>query len=163
RKTAITAKLNGKYGKGESVKVEGQSSDGKLICNLLFETYNQFPNVILVQSSFTNISKGNYPVQNYTLDHLSLHSPLQENRWWSFQGASYYWRQDFAFELPKAFTRDNYMGLNDIRVGSGIPLIDVWNKKFGLALAYIGEKPRDLYLPLKAENGEVRMEVKENY
>lgn len=55
------------------------------------------------------------------------------------------------------------MGLNDTRVGSGIPLIDVWNKEFGLALAYLGEKPRDIYLPVKAENGEVQLGIKENY
>jgi len=32
-----------------------------------------------------------------------------------------------------------------------------------LALAYLGEKPRNIYLPVKVENGEVQLEIKENY
>src|SRR5205823_2300863 len=114
-----------------------------IISKISFAAYREFPNVILVQSSFKNNSGKNYHFRNYTINHLSLADPLNDNNWWTFQGASYYWGQDFAFQLPKSFSRENYMGLNDTRVGSGIPFIDVWNKEFGLALAYLGEKPRD--------------------
>ena len=162
RKAAQVFDVHDKFGKGKTIKVKGTSPDGRIGCDILFSTYQQFPNVILVQSSFKNISTKNLTVKNYTIDHLSLNATPQENKWWSFQGASYYWAQDFAFELPSSFTRENYMGLNDTRVGSGIPLVDVWNKKFGVALAYIGEKPRDIYMPVTAENGDVRFAIKED-
>ena len=163
RKSADLQLINDKFGKGKSVRVEGISVDGKIICSLSLNAYDKFPNVILVSSSFKNISGKNYPIRNYTLNHFYLHPPSSEKKWWTFQGASYYWAQDFAFKLPDSFRRENYFGLNDARVGSGIPLIDVWNRNYGLALAYLGEKPRDLYLPVKAENGRVQMSVQENY
>lgn len=163
RKAAQIEKASDKSGNGETVKVEGVSADGRLLCNVSFSVYGQIPNTILMQASFKNISGNNYPVQAYTLNHLYLDHRPDQNKWWSFQGASYYWGQDFSFELPRSFTRDNYMGLNDIRAGSGIPLVDVWNKEFGIALAYVGEKPRDIYLPVKAENGEVQLAIRENY
>jgi len=47
------------------------------------------------------------------------------------------------------------MGLNAIKTGGGLPITDVWNKEFGLALAYLGGKPCDISLPVKAENGKV--------
>ena len=73
------------------------------------------------------------------------------------------WGNDFAFQLPESFSRENYMGLNAIKTGGGLPLVDVWNKEFGLALAYLGEKPCDISLPVKVENGKVSLGIKENY
>ena len=155
--------INDKFGKGKNVKIEALSHDGRIKCNISLSSYNKFPNVILVQSSFINISGKNYFIRDYTLDQISLRPPLSEPKWWSFQGASYRWGNDFAFQLPESFSRENYMGLNAIKTGGGLPLVDVWNKEFGLALAYLGEKPCDISLPVKVENGKVSLGIKENY
>ncbi len=117
-----------------------------------------------MKSSFINISGKNYFIQNYTLNQILLHHPdLSEPRWWSFQGAAYRWGNDFVFQLSESFSRENYMGLNAIKAGGGIPLVDVWNKEFGLAIAYLGEKPCDISLPVIVENGKVSLGIKENY
>ncbi|MCW3105625.1 MAG: hypothetical protein JWQ09_131, partial [Segetibacter sp.] len=68
RKTTRTSETNNnKYGKGKIITVEGLSSDSNLICNLSFEAYYNFPDVILVQSAIKNISGKTYPIQDYTL------------------------------------------------------------------------------------------------
>ena len=42
-------------------------------------------------------------------------------------------------------------------------MIDFWNKEFGVALACLAEKPPDVFLPVKAENGVVTLSITENY
>ena len=54
RKAAQVQEANDKFGKGKTVKIEGTSPDGRIVCNISFSTYRQFPNVILVKSSFKN-------------------------------------------------------------------------------------------------------------
>ena len=163
RKFTQINKINDKFGKGKNVKIEAISQNGRIACIVSLSSYNSFPNVILVQSSFKNISEKNYYIRDYTLNHLCLRVPPEKSEWWSFQGASYFWGTDFVFKLPKSFNRENYLGLNAIRYGGGIPLVDVWNKEFGLALAYIGEKPYDISLPVKADSSEIQLEIKDNY
>ncbi|MBK8882183.1 MAG: alpha-galactosidase [Bacteroidales bacterium] len=68
---------------------------------------------------------------------------------------------DFMFPLPQSFDRENYMGLNAVKAGGGLPFIDLWNKKYGLALASLGDKPSDIYLPVKVENGSISAGIKE--
>ena len=161
RKTTHIEDITNEFGKGKIVKAEAISHDGAILSNISFGAYEKFPNTILVQATFKNISGKPYQVSSYALQ-IWLNPLMKENEWWSFQGASYYWGQDFAFKLPNTFSRENYMGLNDTRIGGGLPLIDVWNKYFGLALAYLGEKPRDIYLPVKKENGELDVQIREN-
>src|SRR5258705_1228856 len=64
RKSAQVHDVNNKFGKGKTVKVVGASSDGRLICSIILGAYRQFPNVIMVQSSFKNISKRIYFFEN---------------------------------------------------------------------------------------------------
>lgn len=163
RKSVRLNEINDKFGKGEKVKIEALSPDGRIKCFITLTTYNKLPNIFLIQSSFINVSVKNYFIQSYTLNQIHLKAPLIEPEWWSFQGASYREGNDFAFQLPESFSRDNYMGLNALGIGGGLPIVDVWNKEFGLALAYIGEKPCDISLPVRVENGKVSLEMKENY
>src|SRR5205085_4622358 len=159
-----TSEINDKrFGSGKSVLVEAKSGDGRLLAHMYFRTFYRYPDAILVRSTFKNVSGKNYSLHDYTLNEFSVKSIADHNKWWSFQGASYYWGQNFVFELPAIFARENYMGLNDTRVGSGIPLTDVWNKQCGLALAYLGDKPRDIYMPVSNANGSIQMALKENY
>ena len=60
RKATRLNEINDKSGKGEKVKIEALSNDGKIKCYISLTSYNNFPDVILVQSSFINISEKNY-------------------------------------------------------------------------------------------------------
>jgi alpha-galactosidase len=163
RKTIRSAYISDKFGKGINIKIEALSGNGEIKCCVTLTSYEKFPNVIQVSSSFINISGRNFCIQDYYIDHLSLQPPLNEPEWWSFQGASYQWGDDFAFPLTESFSRQNYMGLNSVIAGGGLPFIDVWNKKFGLSLAYLGDKPADICLPVKVERTKVILGINENY
>lgn len=153
--------INDRFGKGKRMNIKAISQDGTILCTASISSFISFPNVFLVQSSFQNISAKDYYIRNYTINHLSLGSPPGKGVWWSFQGASYHWGLDFIFKLPESFDRENFMGLNDITYGGGIPLVDVWTKKFGLALAFVGEKPTPVSLPVLANGGSVQLEIKD--
>ncbi len=160
RKTAESQEINDRSGKGKMIKIEALSDDKRILCTISLTSYDQFPDVILVQSSFKNISGKNYPAQGYILNNLELQLPSGETKWWTFQGASYHWGQDFAFQVPDSLKRENYMGLNAIKTGGGIPVTDIWNKKYGLALACLSDRPEDISLPVYAEQGKIEMKVK---
>jgi len=162
RKSARETRINDKNGEGKSIILEAESTDRNILSIITLSSYEQFPDLILVKSSFRNISSAGYNCSGYALNQLTIADP-DETEWMTFQGASYNWGQDFVFQLPDSFSRENYMGLNSIKAGSGIPLTDVWNRDFGIALAYIGDKPEYLSLPVNDNNGLINMGVEERF
>jgi hypothetical protein len=83
-------------------------------------------------------------------------------KWWSFQGAAYCWGLDFAFPLPETFKRENFMGLNAIKAGAGIPVIDFWNRNYGIALTCISDRPELISLPVSSKNGIIDICIKDS-
>jgi alpha-galactosidase len=162
RKSARVTRINDKYGAGKSIILETESTDRNILSIITLSSYEQFPDVILVKSTFRNISEAGFPCHGYALNQLTIADP-DETEWMTFQGASYNWGQDFVFKLPDSFSRDNYMGLNAIKAGSGIPLTDIWNREFGIALASIGDKPEYVSLPVNANKGLINMGVEERF
>lgn len=160
RQSVRTEEINDKYGEGKMVKIEALSGDKRILCIISLTSYMQFPDVILIRSVFRNISEKNYYSKDYMLNRINIRLPDGQTEWWSFQGASYFWGQDFVFQLPDTFKRANYMGLNAIKAGGGIPVTDVWNKNYGVALATLSDRPEDIYLPVEAEGGSVAMNIR---
>jgi alpha-galactosidase len=163
RRAAGIVEINDQYGEGKSIGIEAESDDKRLKCSISLTSYNKFPDVILVRSSFKNISEKNYQCIGYKLNQFSLQPSSDKKGWWSFQGAAYRWGQDFVFKLPDSFKRENYMGLNAIRAGGGIPLIDIWNYNFGLALACLSNKPEPISLPVESENGVIHLDIESKF
>jgi len=174
RKSVQIEEINDRFGQGENVRIEALSVDGRIKCRISLNSYGIWPNVFLVQSTFFNISEMNYFILYYSLSRVLLHSSSNESKWWTFQGTSHRGGiDDFTFQLPGSFSSENYMGYtnysNDLKGnpqkggrGGGIPLADIWNKEFGLALACLDDKPVDVSLPVKVENGKVSMGISEN-
>jgi alpha-galactosidase len=69
---------------------------------------------------------------------------------WTLQGAAVHWGQDFAFELPHGFVRDNFLGHLQNSEGGGIPVIYFWNKSFGISLMHVEPTPKDWFMPVKS-------------
>jgi alpha-galactosidase len=114
------------------------SSDDRQFINLKF--------------SVTNLGDKPVTLDRFTAPTLHLdrgifppHKPL-----WSMQGAAVHWGQDFAFNLPTGFSRDNYLGHLQDGEGGGIPVNYFWNKSIGIALMHIEPTPKDWYMPVKA-------------
>lgn len=75
---------------------------------------------------------------------------------WTFQGGTYPERPDWIFPLTSGFHRDNFQGMNAPDYGGGMPIVDLWTKRGGIALASLATEPKPISLPVRVdENGSV--------
>ena len=162
RKNAIVSNISDEYGDGKMIVIEAESADKNIQAAITVSSYVGFPDVILTRASFKNNSSKKLQSGGYVLNQMKVLPPSDSGKWWSFQGAAYHWGLDFAFPLPDSFKRENFMGLNEIKNGAGIPVIDFWNKDFGIALAGISDKPELISLPVMAENGMINVCIKDS-
>lgn len=160
-KTASVNDLNDKSGDGKNICITAESADKKILCNIFISACSEYPDAILINASFKNVSSEKYYCRGYILNKVTVNLSGNNQKWMTFQGASYNWGQDFVFQLPDTFNRDNYMGLNALKAGGGIPVTDIWNKDFGIALACLGNKPEPVSLPVNAENGAISLGIEE--
>jgi alpha-galactosidase len=160
RNYVLTEQVDDNLGEGRIVRIFAGSEGQRILSTISLTAYRKFPDVILVQSSFKNISGKRFGLKGYFINNLNLQQPFPDSVWWSFQGASYSWGQDFVFRLPDTYRRENYMGLNSLKEGGGIPLSDAWNRKWGVALAGLSDKPEDISLPVENVKGRVNLKIK---
>jgi alpha-galactosidase len=105
-----------------------------------------------VKWTFTNsgptaISFDGFVAPLLTLDRATfpVHDPL-----WTLQGAAVTWGQDFAFELPRGFSRENFLGHQQNGEGGGLPVVYFWDETRGVALMHLETTPKDWYMPVKS-------------
>ena len=161
RTNASVAEINDDHGKGKKIEIEAQSADKTILGNIMLSSWEQHSEAIMVQASFRNNSGTKFTSKGYVLNNIKLQPPEGTKEWWSFQGAAYHWGLDFAFPLPDSFRRENHMGLNEPKSGAGIPVIDFWNKEYGVALASVSERPELVSLPVNAANGIIDISIKD--
>ncbi len=161
RGKAIVSNIKDEYGDGKMIVIEAESADKNIQAAITVSSYGGIPDVILTRVSFKNNSSKKIQSGGYILNQMKLLHPSDMGKWWSFQGAAYHWGLDFAFPLPDSFRRENHMGLNEPKSGAGIPVIDFWNKEYGVALASVSEKPELISLPVNALNGMIDISIKD--
>ncbi len=85
----------------------------------------------------------------------------------SYQGAAYAWGKDYALiPLRPGFKQRNFLGQDDLAgpegVGGGMPLVDVWGKTMGVAVAVLEQGPRWVSLPVEVRaDGKVELRLDE--
>jgi alpha-galactosidase len=101
----------------------------------------------LINSGQTAVSFDSFEAPILHLDRSAFpaHDPL-----WTMQGAAVHWGQDFAFELPHGFARDNFLGHLQNGEGGGIPALYFWNKTHGISLMHVETTPKDWYMPVRS-------------
>jgi alpha-galactosidase len=129
---------------------------GRLRRTLTVDAYPEWPNALVVQARYENLSDAPITLDriadtNLQLDGSRTDPALAPGEFWSFQGAAVEWGQDFAFPLPSSFSRDNYLGHLEGAEGGGIPVVYVWNRQLGVALAHIEPVPQLWYMPVRAK------------
>jgi len=109
------------------------------------------PDAASVKATVTNA--GNLPLHFDRCDapRLDLAPAFSARPLWTMQGAAIHWGQDFAFELPPTFSRENFLGHVQDGEGGGIPLVYFWNKSRGIALMHIETTPKDWYMPVETD------------
>jgi alpha-galactosidase len=141
-------------GAAQRLVAEAPFSDA-LHVTLTADAYPQWPNAFVLQWTFENRSAAALAINRVTSPQLNL------NDWpgelWTLQGAAVDWGQDFAFPLPVGFQRDNFLGHVDHGEGGGIPLTYCWNQQHGLALMHIETKPKDWFMPVASQHGQVTL------
>jgi len=120
---------------------------------LTADAYSQWPNAFVLQWTFENAGSQAVTLNRLTCPQLDLIDWPGEL--WTMQGAAVDWGQDFAFPLPVGFQRDNFLGHVQHGEGGGIPVAYVWNREHGLALMHIEPQPKDWYLPVGSQHGQV--------
>ena len=108
------------------------------------------PQAVSVKTTLTNVGKTPLSFDRFDAPQIHLGPALTQLPIWTLQGAAVAWGQDFAFELPRSFKRDNFLGHLQDGEGGGIPLVYFWNKTQGVALMHIEPAPKDWYMPVAA-------------
>jgi alpha-galactosidase len=135
----------------------------------------QFPDVVLIKTLYTNKGNKKVHVEKVFSQRILLNRQLAEPdekpyNFASFQGGIYKWGSDYSLQwLEPGFYQRNFMGYHGVdsgkliyQVGGGMPIIDVWGKTMGIAIAHLQKKPAWLALPVKVgEDSRVEMAITE--
>jgi alpha-galactosidase len=152
RREAVTTDL----GQAQRLAVSGVAElpgGGRLRRTLSVDAYPQWPNALILQAGYENLSDAPVTLERLADTALQLDSSQTDpahkpNEFWAFQGAAVGWGQDFAAALPPFLTRDNYLGHLDGAEGGGIPVVYVWNRQMGVALGHVETVPQLWYMPI---------------
>jgi len=135
----------------------------------------QFPDVVLIKTMYTNKGDKKVHVEKVFSQRILLNRQLAEPdekpyNFASFQGGIYRWGSDYSLQwLEPGYYQRNFMGYHAVdsgkliyQVGGGMPIIDVWGKTMGVAIAHLQKKPAWLALPVKVgEDRRVEMAITE--
>lgn len=125
--------------------------------SLTIELYDKYPNVAITYATYKNLGAKELSIDKvysnyYRLD-ASLAGPSKvPYGFWSFQGGSIEWGRDYVFGITDGFAQENWMGLQpETRKGGGVPVVDLWTKEMGLAIAHIEPIPKLVFLPVEVQ------------
>lgn len=129
---------------------------GSQLC-LEIQVKNISSQAVEVQTCLSNPGASEVMLEGLQVPLLSLDPHAFPTRGlWSMQGAVVAWGQDFAFELPAPFQRDNYLGHLQDAEGGGIPVNYFWTQERGLAVMHIEPVPQEYYFPVLADENQVQ-------
>jgi len=156
-----------RFGAARRLVIHG-SADGphesRIAKALTVDLYDKYPDMIIMQATYT-VTRTAAPLgleqavsSAFRLDASALDATAKPYEFWSFQGGSYDWGKDDVVRLSPGFTQDNFLGMVSRRVGNdtqtfggGIPLVDLWTKSAGLAIAHLSPKQAEASMPVRVE------------
>lgn len=146
------------FGSGKMLTLKGVTqSEGKASIEktLQIELYDKYPDVAITSAIYKNLGTSDLTidktVSNYfRMDASQLNPNDKPYDFWSFQGSSISWGLDYVIKIKDGFAQENWMGVHpDTKTGGGIPFVDLWNSKAGLAIAHIDIKPQLVSFPVE--------------
>jgi len=118
-------------------------------------SYDDFPAMLALQVTYTNMGDADLVVNSWTNHNYAIAAAARSGdtpTFWSYQGGSYGWGNDWIKPLEKGFAQENYMGMNHVDYGGGTPVVDVWRQDVGLAVGHLEMVPRLVSLPVAMPN-----------
>jgi alpha-galactosidase len=147
-----------KLGRGKHVEIPGQpteASDAGLQRKLLIDAYDDFPNLLLTSSVYTNTGTSDYHLDTIIEQQHQFDSRVRKKSYemWSFQGSSYEWGKDDVIKLTSGFSQPNVLGgMVKGGYGGGIPVVAFWTASVGEAIGHVETLPLSLSLPVKVQS-----------
>ena len=149
--------VDGIHGAGRCLVMTGRSGDGweKTVRVSLFERY---PGCAVYQVTYRNSSRAAREVQSWTNGAFHVQNRQHnDHRFWSYSGGSYPDRRDWVQPVKAGFSQPNFMGMTGSDYGSGTPIVDVWRRDCGLAVGHLETVPKQVSLPIRADDGGVHV------
>jgi alpha-galactosidase len=155
--TAKVSSVTNLFGHGQQIEITGYANDTSLKIeeHLELAIYEKYPNTIISSISYFNAGKSSLEIagavcNRITLDASSLEPGKKPYEFSIFSGASHKWGKDDIVSISPSYSSLNYMGLDtSTNFAGGIPIIDIWNKSMGLAIAQIEPFPVLVSFPVK--------------
>jgi alpha-galactosidase len=144
------APVNDAQGHGVRHTLGGLASAGiEKIVQLTY--YDRHPGFAIMRTEFVN--RGAVPLA-VTGWRAAAHALLPvAGGAWSYSGASYANRRDWIQPVKPGFDQRNFMGMNASDYGGGTPVVDVWNRRAGLAVGHVEVTPKLIALPIRDDAG----------
>jgi alpha-galactosidase len=151
----------GKLGRGKRVAIPSRPlapTGVSIQRSLLVEAYDDFPNLVLVSSTYKNDGTGDLQVDQALMQQHRLNAKLADPAaeaydMWSFQGSSYDWGKDDVQKLTRTSSQPNPMG-EAVKggYGGGIPVVAFWTASVGEAIGHVETIPWTLSIPVKVDH-----------
>lgn len=123
--------------------------------------YVELPGGITVRNvSFVNTNPEDISVDAIETSRIVLESPGEV---WSLQPSSSGWRKDWVLRVPKGFSQQNYLGMNDSDYGGGIPMVSVWDARKCLSVGAAEPSLRLVSMPVKRKGNRTEACIRQEF
>ncbi|MCA1759874.1 MAG: alpha-galactosidase, partial [Bacteroidales bacterium] len=161
------------FGIGKKLTIKGVAdlkNGTQIEKSLVVEIYDNHPDAALITASYKNTGTSDVTVDKTVSNYFRLDASVSDPKnkpydYWSFQGASVAWGLDYVIKIDEGFSQENWMGVQpETKTGGGIPFIDIWNNKAGMAIAHLDIKPQLVSFPVEvASDGKVNVSVQQEH
>jgi len=158
---AKVVEATGKLGRGKRVEIPAKplaASGVPIERALVLESYDDFPNLALVSSTYRNAGTSDFKLDQVLMQEHRFDAKLADPKaepydMWSFQGSSYDWGENDVLKLKRSSSQPNAMGANvKGGYGGGIPVVAFWTASVGEAIGHVETLPWTLSIPVKVES-----------
>ena len=146
------------FGIGRRLTIRGTAERGgeyKIEKTLIVEYYENYPEAAITSASYKNLGNTGLTIDTdysccFRMDASNINQGSQPYDFWSFQGSSLRWGIDYIIKINDGFKQENYMGVQPkTKTGGGVPMVDLWTQKGGLAISHLEIKPQLVSFPVE--------------
>jgi alpha-galactosidase len=154
------------YGNSEIIRLKCFDPGGELSYNIEVIIPDRFKSVLIFNCRLINISPDKLYVSGIVNCDLTSNAKDLGAKdvfdFWSFQPESTPERQNWIKPLTNNFYQKNYQGMNASDYGGGIPVLDIWTKSQGIAIASLSMHPEFISLPVQTISEEVNFDLEDS-
>lgn len=151
------------YGSSSVIQLVCNESKNRLLFTLKIIVPDSFNNSMIIYPSLRNLADEIISISKFIACDLYTHkNNVGVNNIsdiWTFQSESTPERQNWVKPLTDNFYQKNFQGMNAPDYGGGIPLIDLWTKNQGIAIASLSTKPEFISFPIHATASDINFSL----